>query len=108
MPNSRNFSCSSQCSFIYCLIARLEHLWFPAMGTVTCACGACELWLAHPPILRLECCCVDCRASIAQCTAAAGCPPPACEPVDVVYFPNRLRVEVVQVKRPDLGRLGSV
>jgi len=64
-------------------------------ASVTCACGSCELVLQHAPILRLECCCIDCHASIALCAAAAGCPPPSFYPVDVVYFPNRLRIEVL-------------
>jgi len=63
------------------------------MATLVCNCGAGCLYFPDDPILRLVCCCADCRTCLALLDAAAGHLPRAAAPIDAVYYPNRLRVE---------------
>jgi len=63
------------------------------MATLVCSCGAGCLYFPDDPILRLVCCCADCRTCLALLNAAAGHLPRAAAPIDAVYYPNRLRVE---------------
>jgi len=60
------------------------------MAQLKCKCGTVAIHLRLPPVLRYECCCVDCRKGLATCAVLRREPPPALS--DNVFFPNALTV----------------
>ena len=57
---------------------------------LSCACGKVSLELVSEPVLRLECCCKDCRRGLQVCHEKGGPVPPAVP--SLVYFPNLVKV----------------
>ena len=64
----------------------------PAAATLSCVCQKTKIVVAHSPIARLECCCMDCRKGVDWCRALREKKSSLSLMADLVYFPNWIQV----------------